>query len=82
MSALTAATDLAWLTVAYAAELLRTKKLSPVEYAKALIARSERHDPHYNAYLRATPELALAFYSIMLLCTNWSTSSTMTAGLG
>ena len=60
MSALTAATDLAWLTVAYAAELLRTKKLSPVEYAKALIARSERHDPHYNAYLRATPELALA----------------------
>ena len=54
-----AATDLAWLTVAEAAELLRTKKLSPVEYAKALIARAERHDKHYNAYLRATPELAL-----------------------
>ncbi len=56
---MTAMTELAWLTVADAAELLRTKKLSPVEYAKALIARSERHDPHYNAYLRATPELAL-----------------------
>ena len=27
-------TDLAWLTVAEAAELLRGKKLSPVEYAK------------------------------------------------
>ena len=52
--------DLAWLTVAEAAELLRTKKLSPVEYTKALIARGERHDKHYNAYLRATPELALA----------------------
>jgi len=52
-------TDLAWLTVAEAAELLRGKKLSPVEYAKALIARAERHDPHYNAYLRATPDIAL-----------------------
>jgi aspartyl-tRNA(Asn)/glutamyl-tRNA(Gln) amidotransferase subunit A len=52
-------TDLAWLTVAEAAELLRGKKLSPVEYAKALIARAERHDKHYNAYLRATPDIAL-----------------------
>ena len=33
-------TDLAWLTVAEAAELLRGRKLSPVEYAKALIAPS------------------------------------------
>lgn len=53
-------TDLAWITVAEAAELLRTKKLSPVEYAKALIARAERHDKNYNAYLRLTPDLALA----------------------
>ncbi len=52
-------TDLAWLTVADAAALLRRKKLSPVEYAKALIERAERHDKHYNAYLRATPDLAL-----------------------
>ncbi len=51
--------DLAWLTLADAADLLRTKKLSPVEYAKALIERTERHDKNYNAYLRATPELAL-----------------------
>ena len=29
--------------------------------------------------LAPTPEMALAFYSIMLLCTNWTTSSTMTA---
>jgi aspartyl-tRNA(Asn)/glutamyl-tRNA(Gln) amidotransferase subunit A len=52
--------DLAWLTVADAAELLRNKKLSPVEYTQALIARAERHDQHYNAYLRATPDIALA----------------------
>ena len=52
-------TDLAWLSVAEAAELLRAKKLSPVEYAKALITRAERHDKNYHAYLRATPDLAL-----------------------
>jgi aspartyl-tRNA(Asn)/glutamyl-tRNA(Gln) amidotransferase subunit A len=53
-------TELAWLTVADAAELLRNKKLSPVEYTQALIERAERHDKHYNAYLRATPDIALA----------------------
>jgi aspartyl-tRNA(Asn)/glutamyl-tRNA(Gln) amidotransferase subunit A len=52
-------TDLAWLTVAEAAELLRAKKLSPVEYTKALIDRVERHDSQLNAFLRFTPELAL-----------------------
>jgi aspartyl-tRNA(Asn)/glutamyl-tRNA(Gln) amidotransferase subunit A len=52
-------TDLAWLTVAEAAKLLRAKKLSPVEYAKALIDRVERHDGKLNAFLRFTPELAL-----------------------
>jgi aspartyl-tRNA(Asn)/glutamyl-tRNA(Gln) amidotransferase subunit A len=52
-------TDLAWLSVADAAELLRSKKLSPVEYTQALIARAERHDKQYNAYLRATPDIAL-----------------------
>jgi aspartyl-tRNA(Asn)/glutamyl-tRNA(Gln) amidotransferase subunit A len=56
---MSATSDLAWLTVAEAADLLRTKKLSPVEYTKALIARAERHDKNYNAYLRATPDLAL-----------------------
>jgi aspartyl-tRNA(Asn)/glutamyl-tRNA(Gln) amidotransferase subunit A len=51
--------DLAWLTVAEAAELLRGRKLSPVEYAKALIDRVERHDGKLNAFLRFTPDLAL-----------------------
>jgi aspartyl-tRNA(Asn)/glutamyl-tRNA(Gln) amidotransferase subunit A len=52
-------TDLAFLDAAAAAELLRTKQLSPVEYAGALIARIEKHDRHYNAFLRFTPDLAL-----------------------
>src|SRR3954465_712587 len=51
--------DLAWLTVADAADLLRTKKLSPVEYAMALIDRIERYDKNINAFLRFTPELAI-----------------------
>src|SRR6186997_2360620 len=51
--------DLAWLTVAEAAERLRSKQLSPVEYAKALIARVERHDGKLSAFLRFTPEIAL-----------------------
>ena len=52
-------TDFAWLTVAEAGELLRSRKLSPVEYTKALIARVEKHDKQYNAFLRFTPDLAL-----------------------
>lgn len=52
-------TDLAWLSIAEASALLRDKKLSPVEYTQALIARVERHDPQLNAFLRFTPELAL-----------------------
>ncbi len=51
--------DLAWLTVAEAAKLLRGRKLSPVEYAKALIERIERHDRKLNAFLRFTPERAM-----------------------
>ena len=39
-------TELAWITIAQASALLKTKQLSPVEYASALIAHGERHDPH------------------------------------
>jgi aspartyl-tRNA(Asn)/glutamyl-tRNA(Gln) amidotransferase subunit A len=52
-------TDLAWLTVAEAGPLLKARKLSPVEYAKALIERIEAHDKKLNAFLRFTPERAL-----------------------
>ena len=51
--------DIEYLSVADAARLLRAKKLSPVEYTRALIARIERHDAQINAFLRLTPEIAL-----------------------
>jgi len=51
--------DLAYLTVAAAADLLRSKKLSPVEYTSALIARVEKYDSKLNAFLRFTPEIAM-----------------------
>jgi len=52
-------TDLAFLTVTEASELLRSRKLSPIEYAQALIARIEKHDGALNAFLRFTPDIAL-----------------------
>src|ERR1700730_9652384 len=52
--------DLAYLGLAEAAELIRDKKLSPVEYATALLARIERHDPKLNAFIALTPERALS----------------------
>jgi len=51
--------DLAFMTIAAASELLRARKLSPVEYAQALIARIEKHDRAVNAFLRFTPDIAL-----------------------
>jgi aspartyl-tRNA(Asn)/glutamyl-tRNA(Gln) amidotransferase subunit A len=52
-------TDLAWLTIAEASELLRARKLSPVEYTRGLLERIERHDHGVNAFLRLTPDIAL-----------------------
>jgi len=51
--------DLAYLSIADAAPLLRDKKLSPVEYTNALISRIEKHDQSFNAFLRFTPEIAV-----------------------
>jgi aspartyl-tRNA(Asn)/glutamyl-tRNA(Gln) amidotransferase subunit A len=51
--------ELAYLGITEAAKLIRERKLSPVEYTEALLARIERFDPQYNAFLRLTPELAL-----------------------
>jgi aspartyl-tRNA(Asn)/glutamyl-tRNA(Gln) amidotransferase subunit A len=48
-----------YLGVAEGAELLRARKLSPVEWTQALIERIEAHDRKLNAFLRFTPELAL-----------------------
>lgn len=52
--------DLAYLSIAEASALIRDKKLSPVEWTQALIARIERHDGRFNAFLRFMPEIALS----------------------
>ena len=53
-------TDLALLSIAELSRLFRTRKLSPVELTNYFLARIERLNPTLNAYLTATPELALA----------------------
>ena len=50
--------EFAYLGIAEAARLIRAKKLSPVEYTQALLARIERLDPKLNAFLRQTPDIA------------------------
>jgi aspartyl-tRNA(Asn)/glutamyl-tRNA(Gln) amidotransferase subunit A len=52
-------TDLAWLSVAEGSQLLRSRKLSPVEWTKALLDRIATIDPAYNAFLVVTAERAL-----------------------
>lgn len=52
--------DYAYLTIAEASALIRAKKISPVEYTQALLARIEKHDAGLNAFLRQTPDIALA----------------------
>ena len=49
----------AYLSIAEAAELLRHRKLSPVEFTAALIARVESHDCKLNAFLHFTPGIAM-----------------------
>lgn len=52
--------DYAYLTIAEASALIRAKKISPVEYTQALLARIDKHDAGLNAFLRQTPDIALA----------------------
>ena len=53
-------TDLAYLSVAEGSQLLRTKKLSPVEWTAALLDRIAAIDSNYNAFLVVTADKALA----------------------
>jgi aspartyl-tRNA(Asn)/glutamyl-tRNA(Gln) amidotransferase subunit A len=46
------------LTLAEAGQLIAARKLSPVEYANTLLARTETFDPQLNAFITRTPELA------------------------
>ena len=53
-------TDLAYLSVAEGSQLLRARKLSPVEWTKALLDRIAAVDPAYNAFLVVTADRALS----------------------
>jgi aspartyl-tRNA(Asn)/glutamyl-tRNA(Gln) amidotransferase subunit A len=53
-------TDLAYLSLADGSALVRAKKLSPVEWTRALLDRIAAIDPVYNAFLVVTAELAMA----------------------
>ena len=46
------------LTLAEAARLISTRKLSPVEYTASLLARTEAIEPQLNAFITRTPDVA------------------------
>ena len=50
--------ELSFLTIAEAAQLIRTRKLSPLEYADALLERIGLLDPQLNAFITVTADLA------------------------
>jgi aspartyl-tRNA(Asn)/glutamyl-tRNA(Gln) amidotransferase subunit A len=52
-------TDLAFASIEEIGKLFRTRKLSPVELAKLMLARIERLNPKLNAYITVTSEVAL-----------------------
>lgn len=53
-------TELHELTIAEAADLIRARRLSPVDLTRALLERIERLDHHVHAFITVTPELALS----------------------
>jgi len=48
--------ELHFLTIAAAAELIRTRKLSPVDYTNALLKRVEAFEPQLNAFITRTSD--------------------------
>ena len=53
-------TDLGEMTAAQLSQLFASGKASPVEAAKASLARIEKFNPSVNAFAYVVPELALA----------------------
>ncbi len=52
--------DLAFATVTQLAELIRTRKVSPVELTKMFLARLKKYGPRLNCVVTLTEDLALA----------------------
>jgi aspartyl-tRNA(Asn)/glutamyl-tRNA(Gln) amidotransferase subunit A len=53
-------TDLHFLTIAEAGDLIRRRKLSPVEYVQALLSRIDALDTQVHAFITKTADAALA----------------------
>ena len=53
-------TDLPYLTIAETADLIRSKKLSPVELTDALLTRIAAYQPQLSAFITVTGDLARA----------------------
>src|SRR3981189_3955338 len=53
-------TELAYLTVAQASRLIRSRELSPVALTEALLDRIAAIDPIYHAFISVTPDIARA----------------------
>ncbi|MBI5759609.1 MAG: amidase, partial [Planctomycetales bacterium] len=51
--------ELAFLSAVELAAMIRTRKVSPVEVTKAVLARIERHNPALNAFVTMHAEEAL-----------------------
>ena len=51
--------DLATLTIAEASRLIRARKLSPVDFTKALLARIAAIDATYHAFIAVMEDAAL-----------------------
>ncbi len=51
--------DLAFLTISELSELIRTRKVSPVEITQTILERIEKLNPVLNAYITITPDLAM-----------------------
>src|SRR5262245_28539526 len=52
--------DLAFLSITDASRRLRTGELSPVSYTEALLDRIQRLNARFHAFIRTTPDLAMA----------------------
>src|SRR4029434_2977298 len=56
--AISMSVDLAFLTIAEASALIKSRQLSPIEYVEALIRRTETFDSQLHAYITPTFDLA------------------------
>src|SRR5438128_4619181 len=51
--------DLAFLSLTELSELIRTRKVSPVEVTRTILARIEKLNPALNAYITVTRDVAM-----------------------